>query len=122
MRDIKLYLIDIRDAIEKIQKYTKSVDFKKFSNNNEKIDAVIRNFEVIGEAVKYIPDKIKNNYNEIDWTDITGMRNILTHEYFGVDLNIIWKTVEEKLPELKKIIKKMISSPLIKTIEQAEIQ
>lgn len=89
LRDIKLYLIDIKDAIEKIQKYTKSVDFKKFSNNNEKIDAVIRNFEIIGEAAKYISDEIKNDYDEIDWTDITGMRNILTHEYFGVDLNII---------------------------------
>ena len=110
LRDIKLYLIDIKEAINKIQSYTKEINFKEFSNNNEKVDAVIRNFEVIGEAAKHIPDEIKDDYKDIGWIDITGMRNILTHQYFGIDLNIIWKTIKEKLPELKTKIEEIISS------------
>ena len=108
MRDTKLYLLDVKEAIDKIQEYTRKVSYDEFSKNKEKIDAVIRNFEIIGEAVKHIPQNIKQKHRDINWEDIVGMRNIITHEYFGVDLEIIWKTIKEKLPELKEKIEEII--------------
>lgn len=101
MREPELYLRDIKEAIEKIKKYTKDINFEQFSTDDEKIDAVVRNLEIIGEAVKHIPKNIKQKHKSINWEDIVGMRNIITHEYFGVDLEIIWKTITEKLPKLK---------------------
>lgn len=101
MRKSELYLLDIKEAIEKIQKYTEKISYEEFLKNDEKIDAVIRNLEIVGEAVKNIPNDIKQKYKEINWKDIMGMRNIIAHGYFGVDLEIIWKTIKEKLPELK---------------------
>ena len=89
MRDAKLYLIDIKESINRILEYTKGIDEIAFSKNNEKIDAVIRNFKIIGEAAKNIPEDIKEKNNNVNWEDIIGMRNILSHEYFGVDLNIV---------------------------------
>ncbi|MBI5573981.1 MAG: DUF86 domain-containing protein [Elusimicrobia bacterium] len=108
MRDPKLYLVDIKESIEKIQEYTKEINYKDFSENNEKIDAVVRNLEIIGEAVKHISKDIKQKHKNVNWEDIVGMRNIITHEYFGVDLEIIWKTVKEKLPELKNKIEEIL--------------
>ena len=71
------------------------------------IDAVVRNFEIIGEAAKNLSRKTKSRLSDIPWEDITGMRNKMIHEYFGVDLEIIWKTIQEAVPDLKKAIKKV---------------
>lgn len=101
MRDPNLYLIDIKEAIDKIQEYTKDLFFDEFSKNSEKIDAVIRNLEIIGEAVKNIPKELKQKHKEINWQDIVDMRNIITHEYFGIDTEIVWKTIKESLPTLE---------------------
>ena len=101
MRDPNLYLIDIKEAIDKIQEYTKDLSFDEFSKNSEKIDAVVRNLEIIGEAVKNIPKELKQKHKEINWQDIVDMRNIITHEYFGIDTEIVWKTIKESLPTLE---------------------
>ena len=108
MREAKLYLLDIKNAIRKIQKYVADVSYEQFSQNDEKIDAVIRNLEIIGEAARCIPQRIKQKYSGINWQDIAGMRNIIAHEYFGVDLAIIWKTIKENLPELGNKIEQII--------------
>jgi uncharacterized protein with HEPN domain len=65
------------------------------------VDAVIRNLEIMGEAVKHIPKRVKEKYPDIDWKAMAGMRNILAHEYFGVRMGIIWKTIWERLPDLR---------------------
>jgi uncharacterized protein with HEPN domain len=108
LREAKLYLLDIKNAIRKIQKYVADVSYEQFSQNDEKIDAVIRNLEIIGEAARCIPQRIKQKYSGINWQDIAGMRNIIAHEYFGVDLAIIWKTIKENLPELGNKIEQII--------------
>ncbi|OGY47393.1 MAG: hypothetical protein A3J65_00985 [Candidatus Buchananbacteria bacterium RIFCSPHIGHO2_02_FULL_45_11b] len=106
-RNIKLYLDDIKDAIGKIEKYSKNLSFNKFSKNNLVIDAIVRNLEVIGEAAKNISVKFKDEYKDIPWNEIAGMRNIIVHEYFNVDLEILWKTIQQDIPKLKKAIKKI---------------
>lgn len=110
-RNDKLYLKDILDSIEKIEKYVKNLNYKKFSKNLLVIDAVVRNFEVIGEATKNLSKEIKSLYPNIPWKEMAGMRNKVIHEYFGVNLKIIWKTIKERLPELRikieEILKKL---------------
>jgi uncharacterized protein with HEPN domain len=104
MRDYKFYLEDIQSSIQKIGKFTKGLSLQKFQKDDLVIDAVIRNLAVIGEASKSIPDKIKKKYPNIEWEKIAALRNILVHEYFGIDEQIVWDIITNKLPELKKTI------------------
>ena len=108
MRDYKLYLYDIKGAIEKIEVFTKDLTFEEFVQDVKTVDAVVRNLEVLGEASKHIPKRIKKKHSEIDWKAIMGMRNIIAHEYFGVRLEIVWKTVRKRLPELRDKIEEIL--------------
>ena len=110
MRDTKLYLLDIKESITRIQSYTRDVNLSEFEANSEKIDAVVRNLEIIGEAVKGIPSTITAKYPDIQWQDIVGMRNILVHDYFGVDVQIVWRTVQERLPSFLLVINSILMS------------
>lgn len=110
MRKIQLYLNDIIESIEKIEKYCEDVDEEKFLADYEKQDAVIRRLEIIGEAVKKLPKQIKNKYPEVQWKSIAGMRNILTHEYFGVDIKKVWLVTQKEIKELKKVTIEIINS------------
>jgi uncharacterized protein with HEPN domain len=96
------YLNDILESIRKIEKYTKNMTYGDFREDELRQDAVARNLEIIGEAVKKIPDEIKNRKTEIEWKKIAGLRDILAHEYFGINLEIVWDVMENKLPDLKK--------------------
>ena len=109
-REYKAYLRDILEAIDKIERYTKNISFEDFSDNELIQDGVIRNLEIIGEAVKNLPDDIKKDYPEVDWRKIAGLRDILIHAYFGVDLEVIWDIVRNKVPELKEMVKKILSN------------
>ena len=93
---------DIIEAINKIQQYTRGYDFGSWCKDEKTIDAVIRNIEIIGEASSHLPEEIQKQFEDIPWSTMKAIRNILVHEYFGVDLEIIWKTVKEDLPDLKK--------------------
>ncbi|MCX6243166.1 MAG: DUF86 domain-containing protein [Bacteroidetes bacterium] len=99
-RTPKLLLEDITESAEKILQYTEGISFEEFSKDNKTVDAVIRNFEIIGEASNLLPDEIKDKYSEIDWYRIRGFRNRIVHDYFGVDLQIIWKIILEQIPGL----------------------
>lgn len=99
-RTPKLLLEDIIESAEKVLQYTKGISFEEFSKDNKTVDAVIRNFEIIGEASNLLPDEIKDKYSEIDWHRIRGFRNRIVHDYFGVDLQIIWKIILEQIPGL----------------------
>ena len=96
------------EAIDKIEKYTESIeDSEEFKRNNMVADAVLRNLEIIGEAARNIPEEIRTKYNEIPWNRVIGLRNIVIHGYFVVDLDIIWVIIKEQLPELKDVLFRM---------------
>ena len=84
------------------------MDFKAFCANDEKVFAVIRALEIIGEVAKNIPGSIRRRYSEVPWEDMVGMRNKVTHDYFGVDLEVIWKTLHEDLPPLRASVAKIL--------------
>jgi uncharacterized protein with HEPN domain len=94
------YIDDILDAILKIQTFLSGFDFETFSKDDKTQFAVIRALEIIGEASKKIPDKIKTSYSDIPWREIAGMRDKLIHDYFGVDIDVVWKTAVEDIPSI----------------------
>ena len=108
MKDDKTYLAHIFEAIEKIEKYIESVEFDEFSQNDMMIDAVVREFEIIGEAARNLSDKFQDDHIEIPWYKIKAMRNVLIHEYFGVNLKVVWDTCKNDMLVLKKFVKKML--------------
>jgi uncharacterized protein with HEPN domain len=108
-RDWKFRLEDICDALERIEEYVQGYNHGTWKTDRKTFDAVLRNLEIIGEAASHIPDDIQDLNQQIPWYKMKALRNILIHEYFGVDEEIIWKTVQEDLPELKKKMEKIIS-------------
>jgi len=109
-RKYTLYLSDILISMERIREYIINMDYNSFINDYKTIDAVIRNFEIIGEAVKNIPSNIKEKYPEIPWEEMYRLRNRIIHEYFGIDFEIIWDIATNYLPsnynDFKRIIEK----------------
>jgi uncharacterized protein with HEPN domain len=107
-RDALLYLDDLLEAIQRIEEYSTHPDFESFKQDKKAVDAIIRNFEIMGEAVNKIPSSLRNKYPAIPWTEMKGMRNKLIHEYFGIDTQILWKTIKENLPQLGSQVRKML--------------
>lgn len=104
MRDQKLYVQDILKAISLIEDFVGEMDYEEFTKDSKTQSAVIRQFEVIGEAVKKLDINVTDKYPEIEWSAIAGMRDLLIHQYFGVDLNIVWESLSVDLPHFKKIM------------------
>jgi len=104
----QLFLEDILEAINKIERYIKDLTHDQFEGNEVVIDAVIRNLEIIGEAAKNISEDVREKYSEIPWNRMIGLRNVAIHEYFGVDLNIIWEIITKNLPETKPKIEAIL--------------
>lgn len=102
------YVQDILDAINKIEEFIFGMTFEQFNRDEKTVFATIRAFEVIGEATNKLPSEIRSRYPDISWQDITGMRNKLIHEYFGVDTEVVWKTIKEDLPNFKSVIVKIL--------------
>lgn len=99
MRDFLLYLEDIIESLAKIERYIKDMTFDDLAGDDKTIDALIRNLEIIGEAVKNIPDAIREKYPEVEWKEAAALRDVLIHDYFGVDLESLWDTIHKNLPE-----------------------
>jgi uncharacterized protein with HEPN domain len=104
-----VYLKHIRDAISRIEQYTKAVKYDDFIRNNLIQDGVIRQLEIIGEATKRLSTEFKNKHSHIPWKDIAGMRDKLIHNYLGVDIDAVWDTLKKDIPALKREIKKILN-------------
>lgn len=107
-REIQLLLEDILEAAQKILSYTSGMSFDEFINDNKTVDAVVRNFEIIGEAANRIPEDFKSDHPEIEWRRIVGFRNRIIHEYFGIDYKMVWKIKEEDVSNLADFVRQTI--------------
>lgn len=107
-KNIKLFFNDILKSIEKIETYTQDINYDQFLKDEKTKDAVVRNLEVIGEAAKNIPSNFKEKYPNTNWKAVSGMRDKLIHQYFGVSFLIVWETITNDLPPLKAEIKKIL--------------
>ncbi len=108
-KDNLVYVRHILDAIKAIKFYTEGMDFKEFKKDQKTVDAIVRQFEIIGEATRHITTAYRECHTQVAWQKMVSMRNFLAHEYLRIDLDIIWDTVKKQLPELKKLL-----TPLLK--------
>jgi uncharacterized protein with HEPN domain len=109
-REIGDYIQDIAEAMDKAMKFVEGMSYEDFVKDDRTVFAVIRALEIIGEAVKNIPQEFRVEHPEIPWRDMAGMRDKLVHEYFGVKLEVIWKTIKEEIPPLKPLFEKILES------------
>ena len=100
----------MRIALERVFHYTKDINFEEFEKDTMRVDAVVRNLEIIGEAVRRLPEEFKESHREIPWHRIAGMRNRIVHDYFGIDNGIIWQIVKTDAPELLKQVDQIMQT------------
>lgn len=108
-RDYKLYLDDISECCENVRRYTGGITFEDFSADRKTIDAVVRNLEIIGEAVKNIPDEVLQTQPEIEWKEIARLRDLITHYYFKIKLTVVWDIIQNRLAELEVAVGQMLA-------------
>jgi uncharacterized protein with HEPN domain len=107
-RDYDVYLDDILGAIEKIAAFTAGLSLDQFAEDAKTLDAVVRNLEIIGEAAKNIPEQTRSKSAQIEWRKLAGLRDILIHRYFAIDVHIIWDVVQNRLPLLRKQVEEIL--------------
>ena len=108
-RDYKNYLQDVLEAIASIREYTVGFSLETLAGDRKTIDAVVRNLEVIGEAVKGIPESVRSRHPEVEWKRVAGLRDILIHQYFGVNVKIVWDIAQNKLPSLEQAVRSLLA-------------
>lgn len=107
-RDYRIYLEDILGSIRKIRTYLAGNDWRASARDSKTMDAILRNLEIIGEAAKNLPPDLKRAHSSVEWRKIAGLRDLLAHQYFGVDVAIIGNIIEEKLPQLERTVKSIL--------------
>lgn len=108
-RNYSLYLYDILDSCKRVREYVSGMTFDSFSTDEKTVDAVSRNLEIIGEAVKCIPPELLSNRNEVDWKRIARFRDIIAHHYFKVDLEVVWDITQKRIDELETAVTSLLS-------------
>lgn len=108
-RDYRLYLDDIQSSAAKILQYTQGVSYDSFVNDTKTFDAVVLNLQIIGEAVKNIPDSVKAKYPQVDWRRIAGLRDVIAHGYFGLNEDLLWDIVQNRVPQLAEQIQEILA-------------
>ena len=108
MRDYKLYLNDIILAMKSIENFVEDMDLDGLINDDKTSSAVVRKFEIIGEATKYIPDWLRKKYSDLPWKKMAGIRDGLIHAYFGIDYKLVWEAIKIDIPKLKPQIEKIL--------------
>ena len=108
MRNISLYLQDILAAMHAIEKFVEGIDFEEFKADDKTASAVIRKFEIIGEAAKQVPEDMRKKYNQLPWKEMAGMRDRLIHFYFGVKHELVWQTIRDVIPTVKPLIQEIL--------------
>jgi len=103
------YLADMLEAVDRVCDYTTGMKFARFSENEMAIDAVLRNLEILGEAARHVPQGTKEKHPGIPWKNLVGLRNIVAHQYHGVDLDNIWKIIRDDLPPLRRLISEALA-------------
>ncbi len=106
-RNAWLLVEDILESCDKILKYTAGLSFDEFIADSKTVDAVVRNFEIVGEAAGRLPEEFKNAHSDIDWFRIRGFRNRIVHDYFGIDHSIVWQIKDNFIPELIETLSKI---------------
>lgn len=107
-RDYRDYLQDMIDSINDIESFIRNMGFEEFKTDRKTINAVVRSIEIIGEAAKRVPSSLRGKYKMMPWKEMIGMRDKLIHAYFGVDTEILWKTVKDDIPPLKPLIQRTL--------------
>jgi uncharacterized protein with HEPN domain len=108
MKDDKLYLIHIAECIEHIESYVSGIDKEAFMTSPLVQDAVIRNLQIMAESTQRLSDHLKDAQPKIDWYKIVGLRNVLVHDYLGIDMETVWNIIKKEIPALKKTVKAMM--------------
>jgi len=108
MRNSKLYLKDILDAMNAVEAFVSGMELEAFKKDDKTSSAVIRKFEIIGEAAKKVPEEIKHKYSSIPWREMAGMRDKLIHFYFGIKHELVWHTIRDIVPQVKPLIQKIL--------------
>jgi uncharacterized protein with HEPN domain len=109
-REVGDYIQDIIESMDKAMRFVAGMSYNSFADDDKTVFAVVRALEIIGEAVKNIPQEIREKHTGIPWRDMAGMRDKLIHEYFGVNLNVVWKTVQEEIPPIKPLFEKILEN------------
>lgn len=108
MRDHRLYLKDILEAMEAIEEFVGGIELEELKQDDKTSSAVIRKFEIIGEATKGVPEDIRQRYPDVPWREMAGMRDKLIHFYFGIDYNLVWQAIKSRIPQIKPRIRQIL--------------
>ncbi len=112
MRNYRIYLKDIVAAMDSIDTFIAEMDFEIFQDDDKTSSAVIRKLAIIGEAVKHVPQEVRDKYPQVPWREMAGMRDKLIHFYFGVDYSLVWRAITERIPEIRREMHRILQEEM----------